>query len=285
MLIIRSWKVMSMVIGVSAVIVAAIFIFEAGGLTRHEEYLKKGVDCSSCHTGVTEGEAQVSQERCLSCHNESEYLERYQDVLYLHDQHVTENKVECFQCHKQIKHGIEGMVPTIAQNCNQCHQAQHTAAEEMYMGLGGEGVESMPAAMFEAMVDCNACHRYPREEKIAGYVKSVKVARAGACDSCHGEGFGKMVVPMWQNPIQGKYSALAESLEQVESILSQVKSSPEKDQAYNLYQKARNNLQLVEADGSWGVHNAAYAGALLDKAEEYLEEVKRILEGGQTSRQ
>ncbi len=279
MLIIRSWKVMSMVIGVSAVIVAAIFILEAGGLTRHEEYLKKGVDCSSCHTGVTEEEAQVSQERCLSCHNESEYLERYQDVLYLHDKHVTENKVECFQCHEQIKHGIEGMVPTIAQNCNQCHQAQHTAAEEMYMGLGGEGVESMPAAMFEAMVDCNACHRYPREEKIAGYVKSVKVARAGACDSCHGEGFGNIFVPMWQSSIQQKYSVVRASLSEMENIVAEIRPE-EESQTLELYQKAKHNLELVEADGSWGVHNAGYAGALLDKAKEYLEEAKTILQGG-----
>lgn len=279
MLIIRSWKAMSMVVAISATIVAVIFIFEAGGLTRHEEYLEKGVDCSSCHTGVTEGEAQVLQERCLSCHNESQYLERYQDVLYLHDQHVTENKVECFQCHNQIKHGIEGMVPTIAKNCNQCHQAQHTAPEEMYMGLGGEGVEDMPAAMFEAMVDCNGCHRYPREEKIAGYVKSVKVAKAEACDSCHGGGFGNIFVPMWQNSIQQKYSVVGASLSEMESIVGEI-GFEEESRTLELYQKAKHNLELVKADGSWGVHNAGYAGALLDKAEEYLEEAKRILEGG-----
>lgn len=279
MLIIRNWKAMSIVIGIPAVIVAVIFILEAGGVTRHEEYLTKEVDCSTCHTGVTEGEAEVPHERCLSCHGEPGRLERYKDMVYLHNQHVTENKVECFECHREIKHGIKGMAPTIALSCNQCHKAQHTAPDEMYMGLGGEGVESMPAAMFKAMVDCNGCHRYPREERVAGYTKSVKVAKPEACDNCHGEGFGKMLIPLWQNSTKGKYSSVAKSLNQVESMLGETKSSKKKDQAYNLYQKAKNNLELVKGDGSWGVHNAGYAGALLDKAKQYLEEARKILEG------
>ncbi len=55
-------------------------------------------------------------------------------------------------------------------------------------------VDDMPAAMYEAMVDCKCCDRDPREEEIAAYVKSVRLAKAEDSDRCNDEGFGNRLV-------------------------------------------------------------------------------------------
>jgi len=73
----------------------------------HQAILKMGVDCLSCHKGVVEGGGEVHREKCLSCHAEPSRLERINESSLLHLKHTSEHKVECFQCHSQIKHGGE----------------------------------------------------------------------------------------------------------------------------------------------------------------------------------
>lgn len=74
---------------------------------NHQPILKAGMDCLSCHQEPVKGEGEVDQERCLSCHSEPSRLKRIEETPFLHLKHTSENKVECFQCHSQIRHGGE----------------------------------------------------------------------------------------------------------------------------------------------------------------------------------
>ena len=74
---------------------------------NHQAVLKMGMDCLNCHKEPVEGKGEVHQERCLFCHSEPGRLERINERAFLHLKHTSEHKVECFQCHSQIKHGKE----------------------------------------------------------------------------------------------------------------------------------------------------------------------------------
>jgi hypothetical protein len=80
---------------------------EAETKFNHQAILQMGVECLSCHKGAVEGEGEIAWEKCLSCHAEPSRLERISETSFLHLEHVSEHKVECFQCHSQIKHGVE----------------------------------------------------------------------------------------------------------------------------------------------------------------------------------
>jgi nitrate/TMAO reductase-like tetraheme cytochrome c subunit len=78
------------------------------GTTRfsHGEMVKRGVACQSCHLNVVEGEGEAPRERCFTCHNQLQKLERYGDTPFLHDFHVATHNIECARCHTEIKHRL-----------------------------------------------------------------------------------------------------------------------------------------------------------------------------------
>jgi len=74
---------------------------------NHEPIVKAGMDCLNCHKEPVKGEGEVDQEKCLFCHSEPERFDRIEETPFLHLKHTSENKVECFQCHRQIRHAGE----------------------------------------------------------------------------------------------------------------------------------------------------------------------------------
>ncbi len=78
-----------------------------GAEFNHEPIVKAGMDCLNCHKEPVKGEGGVDQEKCLSCHSEASRFNRIEETTFLHLKHTSENKVECFQCHSQIRHGEE----------------------------------------------------------------------------------------------------------------------------------------------------------------------------------
>lgn len=246
----------------------------------HEEYLKSNVDCFTCHSGVTKGEGDVSKQRCAVCHVQEGHIERYEDKEFMHLTHVTENKVECFECHQNIEHGIKEMAATIEMDCSRCHQNQHTVSQEMYMGMGIHGVKSQPSAMFKTNVDCNACHRYDKISKAGDTVRSIKVAKPEACDQCHDEGTGEMLVPAWQEATKEAYNELRDKLKGTKEKMEQssgLKNAQIKEMR-KLFEEAMVLSEFVRTDGSWGVHNFEYAEALMQKAGNNLSKINKIIE-------
>ena len=78
-----------------------------GSLTfNHADMLRRGVACQSCHLNVVEGEGEAPRERCFTCHNQPEKLQRYPDTPFIHDFHVAEHNIECARCHTAIQHRL-----------------------------------------------------------------------------------------------------------------------------------------------------------------------------------
>ncbi len=73
---------------------------------NHEEVVDRGVDCQRCHLNVVEGDGEAPRERCFSCHNQPDKLERYTDTAFVHDFHVAGKNIECGRCHTAIKHRL-----------------------------------------------------------------------------------------------------------------------------------------------------------------------------------
>jgi len=81
----------------------------------HREALNKGHKCVECHVEIESGTGVVPKEKCYFCHVER--TEKYDDIDFVHRQHVTEKQIDCLFCHPIIIHGkirmSEKMVNTI----------------------------------------------------------------------------------------------------------------------------------------------------------------------------
>ncbi len=72
----------------------------------HGDLVRRGVACQSCHLNVVEGHGEAPRERCITCHNQPEKLERFEDLARIHAAHVTEKSIDCVRCHNEIKHKL-----------------------------------------------------------------------------------------------------------------------------------------------------------------------------------
>jgi nitrate/TMAO reductase-like tetraheme cytochrome c subunit len=73
---------------------------------RHEELVRRGVACQSCHLNVVAGRGEAPRERCLTCHNQPEKIARYGDLARIHAVHVTEKTLSCIRCHDEVQHRL-----------------------------------------------------------------------------------------------------------------------------------------------------------------------------------
>jgi nitrate/TMAO reductase-like tetraheme cytochrome c subunit len=261
-------------------------VLVAGREFVHADYVERGVSCRECHDPVISGEGTVRRERCHTCHAEVGHIERIAEQEFLHEKHVTEHKVECFDCHDQISHGLLEL-PRLsdaadAEGCGSCHMTPHQAAESLYAGTGAHGVADNPSRMHATRVSCRACHtgRTPvrrgddldsEHPKVHGGL----VAAAGEVDClhCHGTGYAGMLAG-WQSAVGAEVARLEPLLEQVESALPELPDHP----ARQAVGEARANLDLVELDGSSGAHNVTYALDALRASAERIDLARGLLE-------
>lgn len=73
---------------------------------NHEDVLRRGVACQQCHLNVVDGEGEAPMQRCLTCHNQREKVDRYAETRLIHTVHVTEHTIDCTRCHNEIKHRL-----------------------------------------------------------------------------------------------------------------------------------------------------------------------------------
>lgn len=83
---------------------------------NHADVVQRGVACQKCHLNVVEGAGAAPQQRCLTCHNQPEKIDRYSDTKLVHSVHVTARTIECTRCHTEIRHKLPPPVgaPTAA---------------------------------------------------------------------------------------------------------------------------------------------------------------------------
>ncbi|MEW6202632.1 MAG: cytochrome c3 family protein, partial [bacterium] len=181
---------------------------------NHTPYVMRGVQCAECHLDVTEGDGSVAREKCIACHAEPERLAKYGDHELVHRKHVTEHKVECFQCHDEIRHGAIRLKESITPSCESCHKDTHTAQRDMYFGVGGRHVKSAPSIMQIAKVECRGCHIVDPNKPDAHLKGTSLKAYDMSCMACHGVEFEKVM--------QGWQKFLSQNMVDVERLAAQV---------------------------------------------------------------
>jgi hypothetical protein len=224
--------------------------------------------CNKCHSQVIIGDGAVPRENCYKCHFERDRLEKYDDTDLMHSTHIASHKIECNQCHLEIQHKIVKDIETIA-DCRTCHTGFHLAQKILYTGEGGKGVpHATPNVMLEKGLSCKGCHMF-HEEAGGKLIKSdTLVSREKACESCHGQGFGR-ILKNWQVSTATKLGEIKAVYARAEREMG-VSRSAEKTRARELLQEAAFNIDVV--DKGKAVHNITYSQELLLAAFGQIEE-------------
>lgn len=231
---------------------------------QHQDYLARGVDCTSCHGDVTRGTGDVPRQRCGQCHNKQEHLDRYDDLEFVHRHHVTEHSVSCMNCHTEMRHGLPPREDHFRGDCKNCHTATHGSSADLVRGTGGRGVPDDPGIMYLARVTCNGCHRPPFPDAPVPQGGGTFKADFLACVDCHGPGFDGMA-HRWQAEVREKVKDVGERVTALKGRLDQG-GAGDLATARKKYEDAAWNLNVVLLDRSDGVHNLPYARKLLERA-------------------
>ncbi len=174
---------------------------------KYSDYLKfshklhvkdQGIGCENCHANATKSRSSSdaligSHESCKSCHEEplknnclmchtqesniTPVSHPQQELIFSHEHHATDQKIECQLCHASIdttSSSAEMPVPSMT-TCVSCHEEK------------------------QASKNCESCHRnfvslVPDDHRSGNFKKDHRmVTRLGmikvSCSSCHGESF------------------------------------------------------------------------------------------------
>ncbi len=224
---------------------------------KHGDFPK--VACYKCHFDSVEGDGRVPKQVCIGCHGEPERLEKFNDHEFMHKNHVTDHKVECFHCHSEIRHGRNPEPEPMEATCNRCHTAKHDITSQLYRGTGARGVKDQPSAMFAAKVQCIACHQILGGP--AGHAPmSTYEAGEKSCIECHGKDVEGMLAD-WKKEADKAVSQAAEDFAKAESAAKAIPDAKARQAAQARLADARYNLDLVRYGRA--VHNLDYAQAIL----------------------
>lgn len=231
---------------------------------NHGDVARFGMECTNCHARPQGSDGDVPKERCVTCHNQADRLARYGETTFLHQQHVTQHKIDCTNCHLEIKHVAEPHVVETATSggCGTCHEGGHSPQREFYAGSGGRNVQPMPDPMFLAGVRCQGCHL-----SLPGGQEETHRASAIGCMSCHGPRFNA-IFASWKEGLQSRVTGLKREIDATGAALRRAPPAALAD--------ARFNLDVVTR--ARGVHNIGYAYALLRRAHDDVNAARQ--EGG-----
>jgi nitrate/TMAO reductase-like tetraheme cytochrome c subunit len=245
---------------------------------NHKKYLKGDVQCSFCHASVVRGDGRVPKVMCFRCHDKPEKLAKMGDLEFIHENHITKRKVECYLCHTEIEHSIdtsENSVPSLnnpycASNygCTQCHGAAHQSSLLLYQGLGARRVAGTPGGMALAHVACVACHRAGKRNTMTlGSASHFPAADKSSCIMCHGDD-GARYLADWDDRMK---KATAKAGAALSAARARQKDKPEISATI---EDARFNIDFVK-EGR-GIHNIDYALRILENAIKELEKVSGV---------
>ncbi len=254
-------------------------IIERGFVSvNHLEFVSYEANCDdSCHIRQTKKISHVESKICLSCHSHTKDYEEI-STTELHKVHTTGEKVECFACHGTVVHGpTETSSIATMIDCKNCHSDTHNVQQSIF---GAEkdpkGHESgrILSPMFLTHVQCTDCHIEQTQSKSGTLDSFGKVAKAvpRACDKCHEPGTGEQYIPFWQKQIKKRHKQVTKRMYIIQDRASSAKDMAYAEELKDKISRAKEILDSIEADGSWGVHNLKYTEAMLSKANEILTE-------------
>lgn len=254
----------------------------------HNDVVKRGVNCVSCHLDVVRGEARVSERECTHCHDQAHFMEGFaarttETVRQYHAAHVANQRAHCFDCHRAVQHGLldpsaplaqsGGFLEPVLSDCQHCHENHHAEQVSLLTGHGGAGIEHpLPNAMIGSRLNCRACHTQPGDD-----AKGDAVIRATreSCATCHSDEYAQMF-DSWKHEIDSYLSETEATLGRVEkAAAAEGKEASEPNRVDVLLAAARQNIALVRTGG--GLHNRAFALQLLDAARQQLTEAEALL--------
>jgi len=228
-------------------------------LYDHTNVMTKNINCERCHTEMVVGDGAVPQENCYNCHMEQERLDRYKDIAFMHQAHITDHKIECQQCHTIIQHKLPEKEELHLLDCTGCHVESHQAQIEMFTGSGGYASHAAPNPMFIRSITCKGCHIFHAENKNSKINGETLKASAESCELCHGQGFAKLL-EQWKIASQKKLNLMSEKYFVAAKEIARTNHSS-KSTAQKLLAEAKYNIDLVEIGKS--VHNVQFADELL----------------------
>ena len=246
---------------------------------NHTEFVSYNASCEdSCHRGQVEKESNVGDSVCLNCHSFSRSEE--QTAAELHKTHTHGEKVECFACHGKVRHGPTKDAPlAVMMDCKNCHSDTHNVQLSTYSAHEHpqkKESDRILSPMFLTHVECTGCHIEPEPIR-SGTIESIgTVAKAApqACDNCHEPGTGQLYIPLWQGSIKKLHSQISKRLDELQNVLQAVDDKNRAEKLKEKIAQAKELIDSVEADGSWGVHNLKYTEAILLRADEIIGEYK-----------
>ncbi len=265
----------------------------------HKDYLDRGVVCGQCHFDVVFGDGHLKDNSCVQCHAEPRILLSRFTSEIIHQEHVTQFKVECFRCHTEIEHGI--LRPGIARygdkpakvrrpaglsgfhyddNCVKCHSfGKHDAISQMYRGTGAAEVADLPSPMYIAHADCGSCHIYLTESggttQTSFRHKYEDVIKA--CSDCHGAGYDDMA-EHWKKLLTEELKRAEDGLGAARREVGANRGSAGAAEAAKLLDVAEKNLAFVRAGR--GLHNMDYALKVLADCRERAEKARSLVVSG-----
>ena len=259
------------------------------GTFNHAEYMARGVKCENCHSDSVSGDGAVPRQVCWNCHNQTAQISRYGETDAMHKEHVTNHKVECSGCHVQIEHSLtagarEEGPPGASHtgfdsgSCGLCHEKSHLGPREMFRGVGGRGVPSMPSPMSRAQVDCIACHMSKKlDEQSADVVGQTFMATQERCDYCHGAKYSGVLVD-WRKSLSRQLTAAEAALADTKALQAARHLTGEPGLLVErALDDAAFNIRFVKLGR--GLHNVTYATALLNVSLDRCRQAQDTLNG------
>ena len=228
---------------------------------NHSEYIKNRIECGTCHLHVAVGRGDVRLDKCSACHINITGMTLGSKKM--HEVHVSNEKINCFKCHDEIKHGKVEVFEVFSPVCQECHGNKHSVQEKVYSGSGGRDVAVLPDPMFLAGVSCRGCHEVKLVKTHAEVSFELPEFNPNSCSNCHGKGYDKLV-QKWQKIVKERIQKIEYEIE-IAGLLKRAGLKKFKDE------DVRVNFEIVKKDGSYGAHNIKYVNLLLDAIEKKID--------------
>ncbi|MFC2085785.1 cytochrome c3 family protein [Bacteroidota bacterium] len=240
----------------------------------HTKVTELGLDCAKCHAETVVGDGFVPEDNCYNCHFESDRLEKYDDTELLHRTHISENRIECTQCHVRIQHKIERLTSESELQCTTCHSGTHS--EQLFLFTGHSRKESgielhgEPNPMLAAGLDCSSCHLF--HDELIGTAE-VRRANPASCQSCHGEGYDRLL-NLWEKGAESKLRSLTREISRVEKSVFATRSDSMASAVAEI-EEAKAVIHLVEVGKA--VHNMKFSDQLIGRGYQKLNSALEIV--------
>ncbi|MDI3281405.1 MAG: ammonia-forming cytochrome c nitrite reductase subunit c552 [Bacillota bacterium] len=188
--------------------------------------------------------------------------------------------ITCRVCHTfDTANGTIGLRRNKEQTCGLCHGrafnwntgSGHHVELAFFKGQGSKekGVPDMPSLKVSMGFACQDCHFMDNTKHDYAPATPEQIAAHPKCKSCH---TAKEVGERIESIQKEVKAALAKLEPRLAKAKAYVDKNPQNAEAKELYIQAQAGVNFVEDDFSYGVHNPAFARALLERSDKLLNQ-------------